>query len=525
MEAGNPLLDDYVLALAGGEGPARRERPRVCFLPSASGDADHYIVRFYRAFDSSRCEPSHISLFRRDHGAAGFREHLLSQDLIYVGGGSVLSLLGVWAAHGIDEILREAYASGVVLCGVSAGSLCWFEEGVTAFHGEPRAYSGLGLLPWSNTVHYDAGRGRADEYRRRLLEGMRPGFAAEDGTALHFVGERLHRVVSSRPARARLPDASRGERPGGEEGAAACVPRRGGHGTDGGAGALAEDRARARRRRRAVSAGPTRRRILALGGGGFTTSVEDVALDEYVVELASRARPRLCLLPTASGDPQAEIDRFYSAFGPLGCELSHVSLFRLGSRPLDLGRHLLSQDAIYVGGGSMLNLLALWRLHGVDSLLREAWQQGVILCGVSAGALCWFEAGITRTRGRPAPATGLGLLPGSISVHDSTDPARRAEYRARVAAGMPGGWAVEDGVALLFEGSRMRCAVSSRAAAPRPPGRAGGNAPGGAAARARLLSAGATAPPPEAGAILEFREAAQRRSRPSRNSLRSIPPV
>ena len=96
MESGNPLLDDYVLGLCDSE------RPRVCFLPSASGDADHYIVRFYRAFPAERCEASHISLFRREQGPEDLREHLLSQDLIYVGGGSVISLLGVWRAHGID---------------------------------------------------------------------------------------------------------------------------------------------------------------------------------------------------------------------------------------------------------------------------------------------------------------------------------------------------------------------------------------------------------------------------------------
>lgn len=199
MDAGNPLLDDYVLSLARVRGAAR---PRVCFLPSASGDADHYVVRFYRAFDAGRCESSHISLFRRDHGPDDLRAHLLAQDVIYVGGGSVISLLGVWRAHGIDTILGEAWEAGVILCGVSAGSLCWFAEGVTAFHGQARPYSGLGLLPWSNTVHYDAERGRADEYRRCLREGMRPGYAAEDGTALHFTGERLHRVVCSRPGAA-----------------------------------------------------------------------------------------------------------------------------------------------------------------------------------------------------------------------------------------------------------------------------------------------------------------------------------
>jgi dipeptidase E len=192
MESGNPLLDDYVLRLAPSA------RPRVCFLPSASGDADHYIVRFYRAFAASRCEPSHISLFRREQGAADFRAHLLSQDVIYVGGGSVLSLLGVWRAHGIDEILREAWEAGIVLCGLSAGSLCWFAEAVTGFHGAPQRVEGLGILPWSNTVHYEPQGERREAYRRFLLEGMRPGYAAEDGTALHFEGLGLARVVASR---------------------------------------------------------------------------------------------------------------------------------------------------------------------------------------------------------------------------------------------------------------------------------------------------------------------------------------
>jgi dipeptidase E len=193
MEAGNPLLDDYVLGLVN------KPRPKVCFLPSASGDADHYIVRFYRAFDSSRCEPSHVSLFRREAGAPDVRTHLLDQDVIYVGGGSVISLLGVWRAHGIDLVLREAWLKGVVLCGVSAGSLCWFREAVTAFHGAPERVEGLDLLPWSNTVHYDGEQARDRSYRRFLIDGLCPGYAAEDGAALHFVGERLVRAVSSRP--------------------------------------------------------------------------------------------------------------------------------------------------------------------------------------------------------------------------------------------------------------------------------------------------------------------------------------
>lgn len=197
MERDSSLLDDYVLSLTGAG------RPRVCFLPTASGDADHYVVRFYRRF-SPTCDASHLSLFRRDQGTDGVEDdlatHLLSQDLIYVGGGNMLSMLGAWRAHGLDAILRKAWRRGIVLCGPSAGSLCWFEQALSAFHGAPRIVRGLGLLPYSNCVHYDAEPERRAEYHRFVADGMRPGFAAEDGVALHFRGTSLERVVSSRAA-------------------------------------------------------------------------------------------------------------------------------------------------------------------------------------------------------------------------------------------------------------------------------------------------------------------------------------
>ena len=191
MESGNPLLDDYVIGLTGSP------EPKVCFMPTASGDADHYIVRFYNAF-RERAKPSHVSLFRRERGVSDLRTHLLSQDLIYVGGGSLLSLLGVWRAHGIDEILREAWESGVVLCGLSAGSLCWFSEAVSGYHDEVNRVDGLGFLPHSNAVHYGEGERRSAFYRH-LLDGMPSGYGAEDGAALRFVGDELVEVVSSRP--------------------------------------------------------------------------------------------------------------------------------------------------------------------------------------------------------------------------------------------------------------------------------------------------------------------------------------
>jgi peptidase E len=194
MESGNALLDDYVLAATGVE------RPKVCFLPTASGDADHYIVRFYRHFPASRCEPSHVSLFRRDCGAPDPATHLLEQDLIYVGGGCVRSMLGAWRAHGLDDVLRRAWARGVVMCGLSAGSLCWFEQGLTAFHGEQGLpVAGLGLLLGSNAVHYDKEARRRPDFQAAIAAGMPPGWGADDGAALHFVGPRLARVVSSRP--------------------------------------------------------------------------------------------------------------------------------------------------------------------------------------------------------------------------------------------------------------------------------------------------------------------------------------
>ena len=200
MEWGNPLLDDHVLSLT--EVPC----PKVCFLPTASGDADHYVVRFYRAFPSSRCQPSHISLFRRETGVGDPRAHLLEQDLIYVGGGSLVSLMGTWRSHGLDEALAEAWRAGAVLCGGSAGSLCWFADAVSGFHeGPPRRLAGLGFLPFSNAVHYNEEPGRRSAFLDAVAGGMSAGYGIGDGAALHFVGTELAEAVSSvRGAQARF---------------------------------------------------------------------------------------------------------------------------------------------------------------------------------------------------------------------------------------------------------------------------------------------------------------------------------
>jgi peptidase E len=203
--------------------------------------------------------------------------------------------------------------------------------------------------------------------------------------------------------------------------------------------------------------------IFAMGGGGFTSEPRNPALDDFVLSLARRREAKILFLPTASGDPNAQIAAFRSAFGNRACRPHHLSLFRLEQEPADLRTLILDQDIVYVGGGSMRNLLAIWREHGLDHILREAWEAGVVLAGLSAGAMCWFEHGITCSTGRPAPVRGLGFLPGSFSVHYDVDPTRRPVYLDAIARGaMPAGYGADDGVGLLFEDHALVRIVSSR---------------------------------------------------------------
>jgi hypothetical protein len=172
-------------------------------------------------------------------------------------------------------------------------------------------------------------------------------------------------------------------------------------------------------------------------------------------------RPRVCILPTASGDTSEQIGRFYASFGERPCDPSDVSLFRLGRRPVELRDHLLAQDLIYVGGGSLLNLLAVWDAHELGAILSLAWRQGVVLAGQSAGAMCWFEAGITKSSGKPEPGAGLGLLGGSLCVHYNNEPDRRAAYLDAVRDGMPSGYGLDDYAGLIWEGSGAPTAVTA----------------------------------------------------------------
>jgi len=207
------------------------------------------------------------------------------------------------------------------------------------------------------------------------------------------------------------------------------------------------------------------RRILALGGHDFSSRPPDRAVSELLLRLAAERggeRPRICILPTASGDTSEQIGRFYAAFGERSCEPSDVSLFRLGRRPMALRDHLLDQDLIYVGGGSMVNLLAVWEAHDIASILSLAWRRGIVLAGQSAGAMCWFEAGVTKSSGKPLVAAGLGLLPGSLCVHYNNEPERRATYLEAVGEGMPSGYGLDDYAGLLWEGEDAPSALTAR---------------------------------------------------------------
>jgi dipeptidase E len=191
--------------------------------------------------------------------------------------------------------------------------------------------------------------------------------------------------------------------------------------------------------------------LVTMGGGGFSMQPESSLLDRYVLALARRERPRVCFVPTASGDAVSYVASFYRAFAPLDADAADLPLFERDGR--NLREFLLAQYVIYVGGGNTANLLAVWRLHGVDAILREALDAGAVLCGVSAGMNCWFEASTTDSFGPDiAPLhDGLGLIPGSACPHYDGEPQRRPTFRRLVADGFPAGWAADDGAALCFD--------------------------------------------------------------------------
>jgi dipeptidase E len=190
-DAENLELEKYIIRQAGGESP------RVAFVPTASGEPDHYVSSFYSAFLKLGCRPSVLTFFKR---TPELRSFLLNQDVIYVGGGNTKSLLAVWRDWGVTEILREAWESGIVLTGVSAGAICWFEQGLTdSFSDGLRPLDCLGFLPGSCCPHYDGETQRRPSYHRLLASGeISAGIAIEDWTGVHFKDTQIYRVVTSK---------------------------------------------------------------------------------------------------------------------------------------------------------------------------------------------------------------------------------------------------------------------------------------------------------------------------------------
>jgi peptidase E len=189
MEPGEPL-NRYLLELTGAE------QPRVLFVPTASGDNDSYAVRFHSAFGRV-ARASHLRLFAIP--PPDIRGLVLDHDLVFVGGGNTANMLAVWPLHGLDEVLHEAWRAGVVLAGVSAGAICWFEAGVTdSFRADLDGLECLGFLPGSACPHYDGEETRRPAYHRLVREGFPPGFAADDGCGLVFRDTELVDVVSER---------------------------------------------------------------------------------------------------------------------------------------------------------------------------------------------------------------------------------------------------------------------------------------------------------------------------------------
>lgn len=204
------------------------------------------------------------------------------------------------------------------------------------------------------------------------------------------------------------------------------------------------------------------RQIIAMGGGGFSMEPENPLLDQYILAQANKIRPKICFVPTASGDADSYIEKFYDFFSQQECEPSHLSLFKPPTR--DLERFVLEQDIIYVGGGNTKNLLVLWKEWGLDRILKKAWEQGIVLAGLSAGSICWYEEGVTDSYGdKLEPLQALGFLKGSHCPHYDGEAERRPSYRQFVDQGTLGtGVAADDGAAIHYIDEQIKYVVSSR---------------------------------------------------------------
>lgn len=204
-----------------------------------------------------------------------------------------------------------------------------------------------------------------------------------------------------------------------------------------------------------------KQQIIAMGGGGFTAEPKNPLLERYVLAQTRKANPSVCFLPTATGDAPTYIAKFYAAFANLGCRPSHVPFFE---RTPDLRKALLGQDVIYVGGGNTKSMLAVWKEWGLPAILRDALNSGTILTGISAGAICWFDSGVTDSWAEELkPLRCLGWLPGACCPHYDGEAERRPAVKRLVGSKLvPETLALDDGAAAHFVGRNLVRVVCSR---------------------------------------------------------------
>ena len=215
------------------------------------------------------------------------------------------------------------------------------------------------------------------------------------------------------------------------------------------------------------------RRILATSGGmvpgptQMTVRLGDMLLDALAI--TGRTRPRVCLVYTASGDAATYYAASYEAFNAAGCDVTELKLFPQPSENFE--ERLATSDLVWVGGGSVANLLALWRLHGVDVAMRDAWERGIILSGVSAGSLCWHVGGTTDSFGPTLQAVtnGLALVPFANGVHYDSEAQRRPLLHELIGSGvLPRAYATDDHVGIWYEGEEATRVVGDVTGATQP---------------------------------------------------------
>ncbi len=188
-ENSSQLIEEYLLSISG------KNYPKICFLPTATGDNDSYIVRFYSIFTRLKCIPIHIEFFKR---TIDIENHIMDQDIIFVGGGNTKSMLAIWNDWGMSQLLKDAYNKGVIMSGVSAGAICWFTSGITdSWDNELRILPCLNFISGTCCPHYDEEPARIPYVKKMLLEEQLTNcISIEGGSAMHFIDGKPFKNVS-----------------------------------------------------------------------------------------------------------------------------------------------------------------------------------------------------------------------------------------------------------------------------------------------------------------------------------------